>query len=73
MHRNVCNSMDPISVVEISTEVSEHSLSFWFCIQSWLSHTLLESSEVVSPFRVLGPFQCPLLGLKGDTSSRTPF
>ena len=32
-----------------------------------------ESSEVVSPFRVLGPFQCPLLGLKGDTSSRTPF
>jgi hypothetical protein len=31
-----------------------------------------ESSEVVSPFRVLGPFQCPLLGLKGDTSSRTP-
>ena len=32
-----------------------------------------ESSQVVSPFRGRGPFQCPLLGLKGDTSSRTPF
>ena len=27
----------------------------------------------MSPFRGRGPFQCPLLGLKGDTSSRTPF
>ena len=34
---------------------------------------MLESSQVVSPFRGRGPFQCPLLGLKGDTSSRTPF
>ena len=32
-----------------------------------------ESSDLVSPFRVRGPFQCPLLGLKEDTSSRKPF